>query len=272
MLIDDQMIVERLESNAYGALVRVLSIAADSLSIDLAAGRLFQTHPDLSLTAHMDLGTIRFPPQREDELRQWPMRRDSIFAVVEERRHTDAAFRPRQLLDEASFAKTDQFRTMEPYARVVDSFCITCPLHAQAWAMVIFMRCSPHRPFDDVQITILTRLKSTIARVLRDGYQRDIQHAPSESARDLARGLLPVGESRVHRPPHTPQTLSQTEQQILAMLIEGMTEKQIAERMDRSPHTTHVHVRNIYRKTAVTSRRELKQYFSGLSSPGDDKE
>lgn len=62
--------------------------------------------------------------------------------------------------------------------------------------------------------------------------------------------------------------LSQTEQQILHMLIEGMTEKEIAQKLGRSGHTTHVHVRNIYRKASVSSRRELKAYFARLNESG----
>lgn len=36
-----------------------------------------------------------------------------------------------------------------------------------------------------------------------------------------------------------------------------MTERAIAAKLDRSPNTVHVHVRNIYRKFNVTSRKML---------------
>lgn len=61
--------------------------------------------------------------------------------------------------------------------------------------------------------------------------------------------------------------LSRTERHVLDHLRDHHTEKQIGERMNRSPHTIHVHVKNIYRKFAVCSRRELMQLFNGHPHP-----
>lgn len=58
----------------------------------------------------------------------------------------------------------------------------------------------------------------------------------------------------VYQPP-----LSKTEKRVLHLLLKGMTEKQAAEQLERSHNTVHVHVRNIYRKLGVSSRKMLYQ-------------
>lgn len=51
--------------------------------------------------------------------------------------------------------------------------------------------------------------------------------------------------------------LSPTEQAVFRLLVSGLTEKRVAETMNRSPNTIHVHVRNIYRKLGVNRREAL---------------
>ena len=63
------------------------------------------------------------------------------------------------------------------------------------------------------------------------------------------------------RPPrHSAPPLSPTEKKVGALLLQRMTEQRIAEHLERSPNTIHVHVRNIYRKLGIRSRRELFAY------------
>lgn len=105
-----------------------------------------------------------------------------------------------------------------------------------------------------------------------------MSHALAAGERDLpltgAAGPVPPGTSPPESSPgpvadgdrHTSQhiaassrlhTLSQTERKVLGHLTNRLTERQIAERMYRSPHTIHVHVKSIYRKLDVNSRAEL---------------
>lgn len=60
-----------------------------------------------------------------------------------------------------------------------------------------------------------------------------------------------VGPDRSNPP------LSPTETRVYHLLLKRLTEQQVAEQMDRSPNTVHVHVRNIYRKLGVRSRKQL---------------
>lgn len=64
--------------------------------------------------------------------------------------------------------------------------------------------------------------------------------------------------------------LSATERRVLAHLLsEEGTEREIARALYRSPHTVHVHVKSIYRKLGVSSRRELQRLLAGWQSALD---
>ena len=68
------------------------------------------------------------------------------------------------------------------------------------------------------------------------------------------------GKQKASVPP-----LSPTEKRVCALLLQRLTEQRIAEHLERSPNTIHVHVRNIYRKLGVRTRRELYN-FPGIVS------
>ena len=59
--------------------------------------------------------------------------------------------------------------------------------------------------------------------------------------------------------------LSPTEKRVCALLLQRLTEQRIAEHIERSPNTVHVHVRNIYRKLGVRTRKQLLE-FPGIVS------
>lgn len=58
-------------------------------------------------------------------------------------------------------------------------------------------------------------------------------------------------------------SLTATEQLVLQGLLQGLTEKQIAEENNQSPHTTHDHVKRIFRKYGVSSRSSLMALWLG---------
>ena len=58
--------------------------------------------------------------------------------------------------------------------------------------------------------------------------------------------------------------LSPTQRRIAPMLADGMTEKEIAEALERSPHTVHEHAKSIYSSWNVRSRFDLRRkWFAG---------
>jgi len=62
------------------------------------------------------------------------------------------------------------------------------------------------------------------------------------------------------------QRLSPKQRIALRFLLSGDSEKQIAAKLRRSPHTVHMHVKAVYRTLGVTSRAELLSQF--LQRPG----
>ncbi len=68
-----------------------------------------------------------------------------------------------------------------------------------------------------------------------------------------------IGRLRdIAEPRRSPSDLSPTEQKVFALLGEQLSEREIAAKLERSPHTVHVHIKSIYRKLSVGSRAELR--------------
>jgi DNA-binding NarL/FixJ family response regulator len=91
-----------------------------------------------------------------------------------------------------------------------------------------------------------------------------------EQKRALVADFCRLVGARVN-PKHHPQNhttvevtlpkLSPRVRQTLAGLLAGDSEKQIARRLELSPHTVHVYVKALYRGFAVSSRGELLAKF-----------
>lgn len=69
----------------------------------------------------------------------------------------------------------------------------------------------------------------------------------------LARTLMAVG----HEKGSTTRWLTTREQEVLEHLTLGMSVREIAETIERSPHTVHDHVKSLHRKLNASSRGEL---------------
>jgi DNA-binding CsgD family transcriptional regulator len=57
--------------------------------------------------------------------------------------------------------------------------------------------------------------------------------------------------------------LTPAERKVLLALLDGHTDKQIAQRLDQSPNTTHFHVKSIYAKFGVRNRSALAALWLG---------
>lgn len=60
--------------------------------------------------------------------------------------------------------------------------------------------------------------------------------------------------------------LTTREQLILVQLVSGASVREIAERIERSPHTVHDHVKSLHRKLNASSRGELVSRYLGFES------
>jgi DNA-binding CsgD family transcriptional regulator len=73
---------------------------------------------------------------------------------------------------------------------------------------------------------------------------------------------------RVERPVCGWQSLTDTELRVAAIVAEGLTNAQVAERLFVSRHTVDFHLRQIFRKLAVRSRTELARVLLEQKSTG----
>jgi len=70
-----------------------------------------------------------------------------------------------------------------------------------------------------------------------------------------ARALAALARGEVH-PQQNLETLTERERDVLALLAQGLTNKDIAQSMFLSVRTVEAHLRNVYGKLNVTSRTE----------------
>jgi DNA-binding NarL/FixJ family response regulator len=63
------------------------------------------------------------------------------------------------------------------------------------------------------------------------------------------------------------KVLSDRQVQVLDLLLEGCSEKDIAERIYLSHHTIHLHAKQLYRIFSVHSRAELLALWIGRMQP-----
>lgn len=96
---------------------------------------------------------------------------------------------------------------------------------------------------------------------------RSLDEGRSPLSATVARQLVAYFHDK-SLPPSTPQpmhpgrqeALTARQQEILLALAQGMTGRDIAERLDISTHTANKHIKNIYAKLGIHSRAEATQH------------
>lgn len=254
-MLDDATVLSRLDSALYGALVHVSHLAARALDADLTAARV--TGPQQRHLAHyVSGGRAGLTTPDEESLKAWVQDETAVFGLPRGRQLHDMVFRPREVLDELEYARLAPLRRIEPLCEVRDTICVTFCAGNNINCTIALLRCNESEPFDRTAHARLERLRPALARVVQRGVERE--NAPKgNSVKMTSEGLvrLPVSLAEMIG------KLSGTELQVLNHLRDDTTEKEIAVYLGRSPHTVHVHVKNIYRKLGVTSRKHLLSLF-----------
>ncbi len=98
-------------------------------------------------------------------------------------------------------------------------------------------------------------LKQTQGVKLLDAIQETMDGGTSMTP-FVARRVLEAFKTRGEVKEQTLQQISEREQEVLALLVQGLNYKQIAEKLFISPETVRNHIRNIYEKLHVHSRSE----------------
>ena len=101
-----------------------------------------------------------------------------------------------------------------------------------------------------------------LVRAVRGAYAGDLV-VPRQMAARLVRGL----SERARQAPPVPGAeagISEREAEVLRLLAEGYTDREIAEALTLSPRTVETHVSSLLRKLGVANRREAgRRYRSG---------
>ncbi|MCC6580898.1 MAG: hypothetical protein IT440_10695 [Phycisphaeraceae bacterium] len=233
-----------------------VGVLAMTVEASLTAFRTFNAPSGITASL-VDARGLDLPSGALQAMQDWPLQDDSVFAIAERRQLLDAAFRPREVLDEMLYGQLRLYRPIEPFVEIADAFAITFPLLDSRWYMALFVRCGRQRPFSPADLDLLERMKPAMANLIRPAFAHDLRMlthgsdpqslgaAPHGNRLDAAGMLL---------------RLTRTERRIYELLRTTATERQIAQNLHRSPHTIHVHVKSIYRKLNVRSRRELQEH------------
>jgi DNA-binding CsgD family transcriptional regulator len=241
----------KLSSNlfGFGALVQSVEVAARLLEADAAAGRLYEVPAPLP-TCYGSCPGLAPSPRDVAALEAWPERPDSPFERLRSGRIGEV-FGLGDIVPPKAQAARRIKCPVEPLAPVLDGLGAWVSVSGQVWAAMLFLRCEGNRPFDEASRQALARYQRPMRERFRLGYRVDL-------------GLGEVGGSGQDGETTAAavyQHLSDTERQVLHYLEEGWTEPQIAEALGRSRHTVHVHVKSIYRKLNVRSKRQLREWL-----------
>ena len=255
MGLNEVTIFAQLNSRQFSGLYHVLGVLAPVMDAQVTAARFF----DEALIPNpcvVDARLLELPKGAHIALQDWPIHDESVFSLVERKELKDHVFRPREIMDELTFAQQRLYHPIEPFTKVIDAICITvAPAHG-IWAMFTFLRCGHASFFEDQHFQAAERYQPAIRNILSQSYKTAT--APAQPASSI------LGQS-----PSATQTdllakLTRTELRVLEMLRSNVTEKFIADSMHRSPHTVHVHVKNIYRKMNIGSRKQLQALFGSV--------
>ncbi len=256
---DDVTIFAQLNSWQYSGLHHVMGVLAPVMGAQVIAARCFDdlTHPNPSI---VNARQLELPKGADVALQDWPLQDESVFGLVQRKQLTDHVFRPREIMDEMTFARQRLYHPIEPFTKVVDAICISVTMNTGLWAMFAFLRCGQNPFFTDDHFQAAERYQPAVRNAMVHNPRN-----PARSAAESIPGKAAVAPMPMNHNPQSPSDLlsklTRTERRVLEMLRSNATEKNIADSMHRSPHTIHVHVKNIYRKLGIGSRKQLQEIF-----------
>jgi DNA-binding CsgD family transcriptional regulator len=96
--------------------------------------------------------------------------------------------------------------------------------------------------------------------------ERDVDRV---RARMRALGVRPRHWSCADRPPFGWDSLTETERRVVDLVVEGLTNRQVAARLFLSPHTVAFHLRQVFRKLEITGRVQLTRLALEHDGIGD---
>ncbi|QQE11373.1 hypothetical protein JD969_18040 [Planctomycetota bacterium] len=251
-MLNEVITNQRLDSSAFGSLIHAIEVTSATLRADITAGQIFGL-PSPEPCSYVSTNRINIDNKAIKHLHNWPRSDASIYDFLQLYSMKDGIYHLTQLQSSPAIPiEPDQFvQPINHAVEVVDSVCLTIQINQDVWAAIVYMRCNDSEPFNTQNIALIEQLKSSIARLFMIGLKRELQTDPNDSINDYMS----------NDPLELLKKLSKTERIVFNHLLKEMTERQIAEHMDRSRHTIHVYVKNIYNKLNVSSRRKLLDMY-----------
>ena len=278
-MVDTRWVHSRLDSPLYAALVQAVELTTPAVAADAAAGRIFAPPHSMPL-GYVSTGRLGADPAEEHTVHDWPTAHYSVFERLNghvRELNADQPFRPTELIQQSQQNKQSQqsqadpangdslFGPMERRGAVHDALGVNVPLPDDARCVLLFVRREDKGPFNSAAVLRLRQLGPTLSQALHRAIRHETDpHRSAPSAATPSTATVaephPLGADPADAAALLSR-LSDTERRVLGYLRSRCTEREVAERLGRSPHTVHVHVKNIYRKLAVRSRRELLGLF-----------
>ncbi len=248
-MLDLTQILRDLESPIYGTLSHVVGPLMRVIRADGAVALIREQGSQIQCVYVGSRG-LGLTPEQQQLLRKWPTGTRSNIWRQDNRPIQDD---PRLLIPDRP---TDAERCREVTEELLKADIRANPtslrlaLSSQPLCLVLFLRRENQPPFVPEDLDRLERFTDQASRMIQQGHHRELRRmGRSPDSQDPIATILPI-EELLGR-------LSATEHIVLKRLQQYETERQIAETLERSPNTIHVHVKSIYRKLMVTSRKQL---------------
>lgn len=239
-------IERKLSSPLFAAMVHVAEMAGLIADADVVAGRLFHGPPGVP-SAYIGSAGLSLTAEQRTDLHRACTADQPIFMQLQERGPGRAIVDIEPICRNTGHPPRHWLPApLDELCRIDDAFALMMTLDAHCVCALLLLRQRGRRSFEAARRDALAARRPIMRNLLAEAGQR--QQRPAEASWPAAR---PTGDPRAR--------LSQTERKVLDRIEQDVTEREAARQMQRSPHTIHVHVKNIYRKLGVSSRGQLRE-------------
>ena len=244
--------VRRMQSLRSAMLTQVVETAGRTVACDFAASRLLHTQARAPLT-YLGARRLHLPDDVESALEKWIADEAALMSALLGDPIVDEVASHAPGKSDSAWPDAVFHRHANDYIRPHHALSLRCVVTPDERLVVLFFRC-------DESPSFTSRDRRSLQSLLRH-IVAAMQQASAAEAQTIDASAMPTS---LERGANAVARLSKTEQRVLCMLRQELTEREIARRLKRSPHTVHVHVKSIYRKLDISSRRELLALLTAL--------
>lgn len=170
-------------------------------------------------------------------------------------------------LTESGQDEPESFLQLRSIVPITDWYFFVFSVMPKIQCVFVFLQFGPRPAFTDKQIELIDKFMPAITQTIRHGHLFQagrIMEASLLSQQPIQPDIVQTGDLLAR--------LSKTEHKILGHLRTRATEREVAQTIGRSPHTIHVHVKSIYCKFMVSSRKQLLELLESDINPVQESE